>query len=218
MIWASCCWPWAVHNTDAQLTPGVVKLWESPRQSRGLPIHLTMTMKKPIGQHRGAPSSTSRNSGIPRRLEPIGKVPSSELVWRFKTFDPILEKDQVPTREKRRHRDIRLTDDLKAGSSRFWWQPVERRAAPIGRGTYKQGKNVFANQSDWATESSLSRARHSRWKTSTTIPTAWVSWTRKASRFTWTDTNRRLHMVADQTPLCALAPRIWRGRTLEKGH
>jgi hypothetical protein len=82
--------------------------------------------------------------------KPIGKVPSSELVWRFKTFDPILEKDQVPTREKRRHRDIRLTDDLKG-----WFKPDfddskwSAGRAPIGRGTYKQGKNVFANQSDW---------------------------------------------------------------------
>ena len=31
--------------------------------------------------------------------KPIGKAPSSELVWRFKTFDPIVEKDHVPIRE-----------------------------------------------------------------------------------------------------------------------
>ena len=34
--------------------------------------------------------------------KPIGKVPPSERVWRFKSFDPILEKDQLPIREKRR--------------------------------------------------------------------------------------------------------------------
>ena len=33
--------------------------------------------------------------------KPIGKVPPSERVWRFKSFDPIVEKDQVPTREKK---------------------------------------------------------------------------------------------------------------------
>ena len=82
--------------------------------------------------------------------KPIGKMPSSELVWRFKTFDPIVEKDRFPTREKTRHRDIQLTDDLKD-----WFKPecddskwsVGR--APIGVGTYKQGSRVFANQSDW---------------------------------------------------------------------
>jgi hypothetical protein len=32
--------------------------------------------------------------------KPLGKVPPSELVWRFKSFDPLTEKDQLPTREK----------------------------------------------------------------------------------------------------------------------
>lgn len=82
--------------------------------------------------------------------KPIGKVPSSELVWRFKSFDPIVEKDQVPTREKTRHRDIQLTDDLKD-----WFKPDfddskwNSGRAPIGTGLYKQGDASFANQSDW---------------------------------------------------------------------
>ena len=82
--------------------------------------------------------------------KPIGKVPSSELVWRFKSFDPIVEKDQVPTREKTRHRDIQLTDDLKD-----WFKPEfddskwNSGRAPIGVGLYKQGNDSFANQSDW---------------------------------------------------------------------
>ena len=81
---------------------------------------------------------------------PVGKVPSSELVWRFKSFDPIVEKDQVPTRERRRFRVIQLTDDLKD-----WFNPEyddskwNSGRAPIGTGLYKQGNNSFANQSDW---------------------------------------------------------------------
>jgi Family of unknown function (DUF6288) len=82
--------------------------------------------------------------------KPIGKVPSSELVWRFKSFDAIAEKDQLPIRERRRMRDIPLTDDLKD-----WFKPefddskwnVGR--APIGTGLYKQGDDSFANKSDW---------------------------------------------------------------------
>jgi hypothetical protein len=82
--------------------------------------------------------------------KPIGKVPSSELVWRFKSFDPIVEKDQVPTREKTRHRDIQLTDDLKD-----WFKPDfddskwSSGRAPIGVGLFKQGNDSFATQSDW---------------------------------------------------------------------
>ena len=82
--------------------------------------------------------------------KPIGKVPPAERVWRFKTFDPIVEKDQVPNREKTRHRDIQLTDDLKD-----WFKPEyddskwNSGRAPIGLGVYKEGNDSFANQSDW---------------------------------------------------------------------
>jgi hypothetical protein len=83
-------------------------------------------------------------------FKPIGKVPSSELVWRFKSFDPIMQKDQVPTREKTHHRDIQLTDDM-----RDWFKPDfddskwSSGRAPIGTGLYKQGDASFPNQSDW---------------------------------------------------------------------
>ena len=82
--------------------------------------------------------------------KPIGKVPSSELVWRFKSFDPIVEKDQFPTRERTRHRDIQLTDDLKD-----WFKPEyddskwSTGRAPIGTALYRGSAPTFANQSDW---------------------------------------------------------------------
>jgi len=82
--------------------------------------------------------------------KPIGKVPKSELVWRFKSFDPIVEKDRVPTREKTRFREIQLTDDLKD-----WFKPEYDNSkwnsgrAPIGKGVYKAGDVSFTNQTDW---------------------------------------------------------------------
>jgi hypothetical protein len=82
--------------------------------------------------------------------KPIGKVPSSELVWRFKSFDAIAEKDQLPTRERRRFRDFTIPDDLKG-----WFKPEYDDSkwtsgrAPIGTGAYKSGNACFTNQSDW---------------------------------------------------------------------
>ncbi len=80
----------------------------------------------------------------------IGKVPPAERVWRFKSFDPIVEKDQLPTRERRRFREIQLADDLKD-----WFKPDyddsqwNAGRAPVGTGVYKQGNVSFANHSDW---------------------------------------------------------------------
>jgi hypothetical protein len=82
--------------------------------------------------------------------KPIGKLPKSELVWRFKSFDPIVEKDQVPAREKTRFREIQLTEDLKD-----WFKPDfddskwNSGRAPIGIGLYRSGNDTFPNQSDW---------------------------------------------------------------------
>jgi hypothetical protein len=82
--------------------------------------------------------------------KPIGKLPPSERVWRFKSFDPIVEKDQLPTRERRRMRDIQLTDDLKD-----WFKPGyddskwSSGRAPIGTALYRGSAPSFANQSDW---------------------------------------------------------------------
>jgi len=82
--------------------------------------------------------------------KPLGKVPPSDRVWRFKSFDPIVEKDQLPTRERRRFREIQLPVELKD-----WFRPDyddsqwSAGRAPIGTGLYKQGAVSFANQSQW---------------------------------------------------------------------
>jgi len=82
--------------------------------------------------------------------KPIGKVPPAERVWRFKSFDPIEEKDQLPIRERRRMRDIQLTDDLKD-----WFKPDyddskwSSGRAPVGTALYRGDSPSFTNQSDW---------------------------------------------------------------------
>ena len=81
---------------------------------------------------------------------PIGKLPPSERVWRFKSFDPIVEKDQLVTHEKKRMRAIQLTDDLKN-----WFKPEyddskwSSGRAPVGTALYNGNAPKFANQSDW---------------------------------------------------------------------
>jgi hypothetical protein len=84
--------------------------------------------------------------------KPLGKVKPSERVWRFKSFDPMVEKDQLPINGKEWHRfrDIQLADDLKD-----WFKPEYDDSkwgsgrAPIGKGIYKRGDASFANQSEW---------------------------------------------------------------------
>jgi hypothetical protein len=82
--------------------------------------------------------------------KPIGKVPASELVWRFKSFDASAEKDQLPTRERRRFRDITMPDDLKD-----WFKPDyddskwNAGRAPVGTALYRGKAPTFPNQSDW---------------------------------------------------------------------
>lgn len=82
--------------------------------------------------------------------KPIGKVPPAERTWKFKSFDATEEKDQLPTRERRRFRDFTLPDDLKD-----WFKPGYDDSkwtsgrAPIGIGTFKSGDDFFPNRSEW---------------------------------------------------------------------
>jgi hypothetical protein len=82
--------------------------------------------------------------------KPLGKVPPAERTWRFVSFDPLTEKDQVHPREKKRFRDIQLPDELKG-----WHAPDyddskwNQGGAPVGTGDFKQGGVSFRNKSDW---------------------------------------------------------------------
>ena len=82
--------------------------------------------------------------------KPIGIMPPSERTWKFKSFDATEEKDQLPTRERRRFRDFTLSDDLKD-----WFKPEYDDSkwttgrAPVGTGTFKSGDDFFPNQSEW---------------------------------------------------------------------
>ncbi len=82
--------------------------------------------------------------------KPIGKVPPSERTWKFKSFDATAEKDQLPTRERRRFREIELPGELKD-----WFKPEfddskwTAGRAPVGTGIYKQHDATFPHQSDW---------------------------------------------------------------------
>jgi hypothetical protein len=82
--------------------------------------------------------------------KPIGKVPPAQRVWRFKSFDPMVEKDQLPIRERRRFREIQMSDDLKD-----WFKPDyddskwNTGRAPVGTALYRGKAPTFANQSDW---------------------------------------------------------------------
>ena len=151
--------------------------------------------------------------------KPIGKVPSSELVWRFKSFDPIVEKDQVPTREKTRFREIQLTDDLKD-----WFKPEyddskwNSGRAPIGNGLYKAGDVSFANQSDWGkgefivmrTTFEVDALDYDSYRLSILSPQGfhvYLNGQRIAGYGWW----------QDQTPLCALAPSVGEPEHLKKG-
>jgi hypothetical protein len=82
--------------------------------------------------------------------KPLGKVAPAERTWRFRTFDPQSEKDQVHPREKKRFRDIQLPDGLKGwetpGYDDSKWQSGR---APIGTGVFNQGRVSFKNNSDW---------------------------------------------------------------------
>jgi hypothetical protein len=82
--------------------------------------------------------------------KPLGKVPPSERVWRFVSFDPLTEKDRLHPREKRRFREIALPENLKG-----WHAPDyddsqwPQGPAPIGTGEFKRGGAFFPNKSDW---------------------------------------------------------------------
>ena len=107
--------------------------------------------------------------------KPLGKVPPSERVWRFKSFDPMVEKDQLPIKGKEWHRirDIQLPDDLQD-----WFKPEyddtqwSAGKAPSVSVSTNRAKLPLPTNPNGAKGNSWSCARPSRWMPWTTIPTA----------------------------------------------
>lgn len=82
--------------------------------------------------------------------KPLGKVPPAERTWRFVSFDPLIEKDRLHPREKRRFRDIQLPDELKGWHATDYDDSKWKHGgAPVGIGDFKQGGESFLNKSDW---------------------------------------------------------------------
>jgi hypothetical protein len=82
--------------------------------------------------------------------QPLGTVKPADRVWRFTSFNPQTEQDQMPLRERKRFRHIRLPDGLDG-----WQKPdFDDRAwsqgrAPIGVGEFKRGGVSFESASPW---------------------------------------------------------------------
>jgi len=82
--------------------------------------------------------------------QPVGTPKLEDRVWRFRSFDPQVEKDRVHPREKKRFRRVQLPDQLKG------WYEVdyddsqwERGRAPVGVGVHEARRVSFKNNSDW---------------------------------------------------------------------
>jgi len=79
----------------------------------------------------------------------LGKTAPADRVWRFTSFGP-QPKDVLHPREKKRFRDVTLPKGLEG-----WYRPAfddsewASGKAPIGKGEFKRGRTVFANQSAW---------------------------------------------------------------------
>ncbi|NQV35539.1 MAG: HEAT repeat domain-containing protein, partial [Phycisphaeraceae bacterium] len=82
--------------------------------------------------------------------QPVGTPKLEDRLWRFKSFDPKIEKDRLHTREKKRFRAIQLPDGLKD-----WYHTDyddsqwDTGRAPIGVGEHKARQVSFKNRSNW---------------------------------------------------------------------
>ena len=80
----------------------------------------------------------------------IGAPKLEDRTWRFTSFDPLIEKDRVHPREKRRFRTIKLPGELEGWYKTDYDDSRWRKGrAPIGVGVHKAGRVSFKNNSDW---------------------------------------------------------------------
>ena len=80
----------------------------------------------------------------------IGSPPPEERVWRFTSFDPVLEKDKRARYDLQRFREVTLPKELNGCFNPEYddsaWQSGK---APIGRGTWTGNQKKYENNSDW---------------------------------------------------------------------
>ncbi|MFU8847525.1 MAG: DUF6288 domain-containing protein [Opitutales bacterium] len=80
----------------------------------------------------------------------LGTIKPEDRLWRFTTFDPLSEADEVPARERKRFRRIQLAEQLKD-----WFKvDFDDRAwrtgkAPIGKGPDEFRGSRILNTTDW---------------------------------------------------------------------
>lgn len=82
--------------------------------------------------------------------QPLGKLPTQDRIWRFATFDPLTEADEMHPRERKRFRRVQLAEQLKG------WQKADYddRAWRTGKGPIGKGPDEFRgvqipNTTDW---------------------------------------------------------------------
>lgn len=82
--------------------------------------------------------------------QPLGKIEPEDRVWRFTTFDPLTEADELVARERKRFRRIQLAEQLKD-----WFKvDYDDRAWRTGKGPIGKGPDEFRgtqipNRTDW---------------------------------------------------------------------
>ena len=82
--------------------------------------------------------------------EVLGRPAPAERTWRFVSINPASEEEMMPTRERKRFREITLPRSFDG-----WYKPDFDASgwmsgpAPIGVGEYKRGKTEFASRSKW---------------------------------------------------------------------
>jgi hypothetical protein len=116
--------------------------------------------KKSEIDHRLSVAHVITNEGVMEEPEagvpgwqPVGKPHPRDRSWRYTSFDPEVEADILPKKEKKRYRSVTLPDALKnwhmPGFDDSTWKSGK---APIGKGSWKHrliGKGSVQYRSDW---------------------------------------------------------------------
>jgi hypothetical protein len=120
----------------------------------------SLESKKGLAEHRLNSAHVITNEGVMEKpetdmpnWEAVGTPNPADRVWRFISFDPQKQADQLEKKEKKRFRDVTLPAGLQS-----WYKPGfddskwSTGKAPIGKGSWKHriiGKAEVQYNSDW---------------------------------------------------------------------